>query len=67
MNHHHHNRPCAEVAAPRPRRKLRREKRATSIRNAMRDLRRRRHAAGLNSSGKPLGKNAKFRNKKYRA
>ena len=59
----HYPKPAAQP----PRRKLRREKRATAIRLAMRRLRAARHRKGLNSHGKPLGKNAKFRNKKYRA
>ena len=56
---------CNPAPVPLPKRKLRREKRATAIRLAMRDLRARRHAEGLNSHGQPIGQNAKFRNKKY--
>ena len=57
---------CNPAPLPTLKRKLKRDKRSQAIRLAMRDLRRRRHAEGLNSHGKPLGENAKFRNLKYK-
>ena len=70
MNHHPDDCTCSACCAPAPKQpspkpRLRRDKRATAIRNAMRKIRAERYRKGLNSVGNPIGNRAKFRNRKY--